>query len=98
MAGIEGVDLHATSFTSFKSALLRDFNKVHQVDIAENVAASFSRRVIVCYSPGTDTAKLDHAAQRVPYRGLGVGPLVALWLPLPAGRCRGYLPGGGQEN
>ncbi len=27
MARVEGVDLHATSFVPFKSALLRDFNK-----------------------------------------------------------------------
>jgi len=35
MARVEGVDLHATTFTPVKSALLRDFNKIHWMDVAE---------------------------------------------------------------
>jgi hypothetical protein len=35
MARVEGVDLHATTFAPVKYALLRDFNEIHWMDIAE---------------------------------------------------------------
>ncbi len=35
MARVEGVDLHATTFAPVKSALLRDFNKIHRMEVVE---------------------------------------------------------------
>ena len=35
MARVEGVDLHATLFAPVKSALLRDFNEIHWMNIVE---------------------------------------------------------------
>jgi hypothetical protein len=35
MARVEGVDLHATTFAPVESALLRDFNEIHLIDVAE---------------------------------------------------------------
>jgi hypothetical protein len=49
MAKVEGVDLHATLFAPVKSALLRDFNEIHRMDVAEMLLHHPS----ILESPGT---------------------------------------------